>query len=110
MGQHPSFVHLRYFSAPDPDARPGISILVACAVSTVEVIVRPDWKRHIDSKDHEYVALMLEDWRQTSDEAAVGLMEALAEMSLGPLRAVESGRFTPEKRSVLVTQVFAGKD
>lgn len=107
MGQQLSFVHLRYFAAPGPDAEPGISILVVSTAGAIEVIVHPDWKRHVDPRDHEYVELMVRTWQKRTQNEAPGLMEDLAEMALGPLRAVDSGPITPEKRSALISQVLA---
>lgn len=107
MSQTLSFVHLRYFSEPELDAKPGISIVVACTDGKAEVVVRPDWKQRVDPKHHEYFELMMNNWRAATEEELPGLMEELAELPLGPLRAVEAGPITPEKRSSLVSQVLA---
>jgi len=59
MGQHPSFVHLVIFLHPILMRGRG-SLYLSLRCFHRGSVVRPDWKRHIDSKDHEYVALMLE--------------------------------------------------
>ena len=101
------FVHLRYFSSPDFEAEPGISVLITRNGKALDVAIRPDWKRHVDPKDHDYVESMISDWQRATAVEIPQVIKTIAEMSLGPLRVVESGRVLAEKQSELIKRILA---
>jgi hypothetical protein len=71
----------------------------------LEIAIRPGWQEGLGSEDCEYLAELMGDWRRTNSMEMPALLQALAELSIGPLRTIESGLIDSERRGVLVKQV-----
>jgi len=104
-----SFVYLRFSprSAAGPES--GIPLLVALKDATLEVFIRSGWEDGVAAEDREYLEELMSDWRKLSAGAIPGLLEQLAELSVGPLRAIESGILDARKRTQLLEQVHSGQ-
>jgi hypothetical protein len=101
-----AFVLLAY--APDGrtvGAR-SIPVLVLQRGPTVEVLLPPKWDAGMGLGSREYLSELIRDWEGGSD--ADSLIRELSELSVGPLRTVETGVLAPGKREALSAQISAG--
>lgn len=98
------FVYLGY--APrSSGATNGISLLVIQKGLALEVVIRHDWRKGLESEDGEYLAELMDDWRRTIPAKIPALLESLSQLSIGPLRTLESGLLDPARKSALIQKV-----
>jgi hypothetical protein len=104
-----NFVHLRYSPrSSDTDAPTGIPLLVIQNGPALEIVIRPDWHEGLGSEDREYLTELIGDWRRTTAAEIPALLQALGELSMGPLRTLESGATNSERfRALKQATLFA---
>jgi hypothetical protein len=98
-----TFVSFQYVPVPNSEA--AIALLVLADVSRIEVVIQPGWEANLDPNDREYLTELIADWRSANAADIPALLRQLAELSVGPLRAVESGVTDAEGRMALVQKV-----
>jgi hypothetical protein len=100
------FVHLRYSPRWSDAGHPsGIPLLVIQAGPGLEIVIRPDWHKGVLPDDQEYLTELMDDWRNATPAEIPTLLESLSELSIGPLKSIESGLVDLERRSALIKQV-----
>lgn len=90
MNEPPCFVHLVYSPNPDHDGR-NIPLLVIRKNERIEVIIRPGWGADLAFATRQYLEDLLVDWRSATPDEIPALLQALSELSTGPLLPVQSG-------------------
>jgi hypothetical protein len=68
------------------------------------IIIRHDWQVGLDSKDRQYLAELIDDWARTPPERLLALFRQLESLSVGQLRATDSGVATAEVLEYLIRQ------
>jgi hypothetical protein len=71
----------------------------------LEVAIRRGWETAVDAEDREYLTGLMADWSGAVADEIPDLLQQLAELSIGPLQAVESGSMDSKRRDMLLDQV-----
>ena len=92
MNSNPScFVRLEYSPGNSVSPAHAIPLAVVAKGSELRVAIVPGWRDMVDPQDCEYLDELIHEWRATPANEFQDLMRQLSELSIGPLRAVESG-------------------
>jgi hypothetical protein len=95
------FVLLRYFSLKAGLGQ-GTDVLLVAAGDELRIYTEKQWESDLDAGEREYLRELMKDWRGAGADRVGAILDELAELSVGPLRAVESGVADAEKLSLLV--------
>jgi hypothetical protein len=96
-----SFVLLSY----SPEQNVEIAVLILFNGKALQVIVPPAWQQEFGADDREYLTEMIKDWGRKPTAEIPELMRELAELSVGSLRAMESGHVESDDRANLIQRV-----
>jgi hypothetical protein len=96
-----SFVLLSY----SPEQNVEIAVLILFNGKALQVIVPPAWQQKFGADDREYLTEMIKDWGRKPTAEIPELMRELAELSVGSLRAMESGHVESDDRANLIQRV-----
>lgn len=102
------FVLLRF--GPEQEERPqaAIPLLIVQTGGKLSVHIEPQWESGFDRNDREYLSGLLDDWSDASEKEIPAILDQLSELSIGPLRAVESGVADSERLRTLLRQFPSG--
>ena len=95
------YVLLGYISGQESDGR-GAALLLMEDGGELRVYADKRWECGLDVDEREYVRELLKDWREAGAERVGAILDELAELSVGPLRAVESGWADAERLAQMV--------
>lgn len=108
--QNSTFIRLYYYTGSDPSDGARLPLLVVGNQSGIEVVIAPNWQENLDLESREYLEGLIADWRSLDSGQIPALLRQISELSMGPLRAVESGVTDAEGRVRLVGEFAkAGK-
>lgn len=97
------FVLLRFASERGDDRRGGASsLLLTQDGDTLKIFTEQHWDSALEAEDREYLMGLLEDWRHASPDEIPAILDELSELSVGSLRAVESGVADGDKLKALL--------
>ena len=83
-------------------------LLVAFDGVGLEIVVPFAWQSGVATGDREYLEELMTDWQGMAADEIPGLLQQLSELSIGPLRAVESGVLDSRKRDRLLGHIRSG--
>lgn len=75
--------------------------------SPLQVCVRADWKKRVDSRDQAYLTDLMDDWKNTEYQQVPELLNELCRQSHGPLRVIERGEVSSAGRQALIDRVMS---
>jgi len=104
-----SFVYLRYSPDAHPGERVGLPLVVVFAKTGLQIVISPTWREQLEREDREYLNLLISDWQETSSDMLPSLQEALSELSVGPLQAVESGPIDHDRLNEIIRRISSGE-
>jgi hypothetical protein len=97
------FVLLHYSPTSAHTERPEIRVLVISRASGIEVHTEQRWQEGLSAQDCEYLSELIRDWEQTTDTDT--LLRELEELSIGPLRTIDSGMLDGAARQALIRAI-----
>ncbi len=83
------YVLLRYNSGQDDHG--AALVLLVEEGGELKIYTEEQWEAGLDESGREYLRELMKDWRGARGERVAAILEELAELSIGPLRTVESG-------------------
>lgn len=88
-------------------------MVLARALSTVEsgvlrIFLRQPWDEVIPERHREYILALLSDWQTVPARDIEDILEHLAGLSVGPLRAGDFGECGAEQLERIVATAFTG--
>lgn len=98
------YVLLRYAPGEAHSRGADVLILVSEAKAGLEVRVRPGWHEEMAEQDRDYLAGLMEDWDRVSEPHPV--LDALSELSIGPLVTVETGMLDAGRSAALGAKIL----
>lgn len=101
------FVRLCYIAEPHGDPKDGIPFFVIGDDQGLHVAIRPGWDRGLPASDREYLSALMADWNNVAVGEVDSTLDQLSEVSIGPLRAVESGILDESRRGDLIRKIEA---
>ena len=104
-----SYVFLKYVPTSYEESKQRVFVLVNQDRGSLELFVRPGWEMGMEAEDRDYFAELMKDWSETPSEEIPSLLEQLAELSIGPLQAIESGNLDKKRRQRLINHVHSGR-
>lgn len=69
----------------------------------LQISTESAWERRFDSADREYIAALIDDWRDTPPQRIPDLLRELCRLSQGPLRLVQANHATFAHAASLLT-------
>ncbi len=107
---HP-YVLLNFLSSSEAADKP-LALAVIFHQDLVPIIViRHDWQMDLDAEDREYLIELMDDWARTPPERVLALFRQLEGLSIGPLRATDTGIATAEALEFLMYAILGrGRD
>jgi hypothetical protein len=103
--QRENFVLLHYVPTRDLKNRGSIPVLVLQEEEKIGVYLRSGWQTGLSQEDCDYLGGLTEDWLRLTTPESQTLLTQLAELSTGPLRAIEAGRVEAKQRQDLIARV-----
>ena len=109
MKPHASrFVRLCYFPRSEGHLTNGIPLIVFEDGQRLRVVIRRGWDRELSGTEREYLSELISDWQNASGGEPEAILDQLAEASVGPICALESGVADEARRGHLIRQVESG--
>ena len=96
------FVLLRYISGKAGHGQGRALLLLMEDGGGLRIYTEKQWESGLDAGEREYLRELMKDWRGAGADRVPGLLDELAELTVGPLRTVESGWADAEKLARLV--------
>jgi hypothetical protein len=93
------FVLLRYISG---QAGQAALVLLVEDGGGLKIHTEERWEPGLDADEREYLRELMKDWRGARGDRVAAILDELGELSVGPLRAVESGMADTEKLARLM--------
>jgi hypothetical protein len=105
-----SYVFLEYIPTSREELRKRVFVFVSQDRASLELFIRPQWDDGMEAEHRDYLIELMKDWSKTPSEGIPSLLEQLSELSIGPLRTIESGILDQKERDRLISHVLSGAD
>lgn len=71
----------------------------------LRVAISPDWGHGLLPLDREYLTELMLDWSRLGPDEIIATLEQLKELSIGPLRVIQSGIADRKRLSVMMQRL-----